>query len=408
LPVSAAPRVTAPHRSGQGRRFLLVTLPYGRFGRLLNQALRERGAEVRHMVFNAGDLIDGRGPGAAVFRGDLRAWRDRFPEVAAWATDLVVYGETRPQGRPALEAAGSRPVWVLENGYFRPDWVTVEAGGANAHSRLPRDPEAYRGWTGTAPEPEPVGPITRHLVAAVARYYLAEALGRPAFPHHRPPFEPAPWRQALGHARRWLRMRRLEEPTAAELRSRGPFFLVCLQREGDSQLLRHSDLKTNADFLARVLDDFARHAAPELRLVVKNHPLDPGAADLRALAQRLAATRGVEARVDFLEGGVLADLSRASRGLVVNNSTAALAALGFGAPVKVLGRAFFDLPGLTHQGPLSDFWADPRAPDADLFRRFRARVIAETQINGSFEGPRLIRRTAERVADRMIGGAPPV
>ena len=37
----------------------------------------------------------------------------------------------------------------------------------------------------------------------------------------------------------------------------------------------------------------------------------------------------------------LSQLCRASKGMVVNNSTAALSALGFGAPVKVLGKAFF-------------------------------------------------------------------
>jgi capsular polysaccharide export protein len=83
---------------------------------------------------------------------------------------------------------------------------------------------------------------------------------------------------------------------------------------------------------------------------------------------------------------------------VVNNSSAALAALGFGTPVKVLGRAFFDFEGLTHQGPLSGFWTRPTPPDGDLFLRFRAEVIARTQINGNFESPRWRVRTARAVA----------
>ena len=41
----------------------------------------------------------------------------------------------------ALEADRAHPlrVWVLENGYFRPDWITVEENGVNASSGLPRD-----------------------------------------------------------------------------------------------------------------------------------------------------------------------------------------------------------------------------------------------------------------------------
>ena len=38
---------------------------------------------------------------------------------------------------------------MLENGYFRPDWVTVERNGVNASSGLPRFREGY-----PAPAPE--------------------------------------------------------------------------------------------------------------------------------------------------------------------------------------------------------------------------------------------------------------
>lgn len=387
------------------RRFLLITLPYGRFGRLLNAALQARGADVRHMVFNAGDLIDRRGPGALIFRDSLEAWRAGFDDLTSAFTDLVVYGETRPYTHPALQRAGRAGprVWVLDQGYFRPDWVTVDRGGANAASSLPRRADAYAEPL-VAQEPERVGRVTRHLALAISRYYAAEALLRPLFPNHVMPFAASPARQGLAHVRRYLRLRRREEPSAAQIRSQGPFFLVCLQREGDSQLTRHSPYATNAAFLDAVMASFAAHGSSGDRLVVKNHPLEAGVIDLEAITHALADRYGLGDRVLFLEGGVLSALCRSSRGLVVNNSTAALAALGFGTAVKALGRAFFDFDGLTDPQRLEGFWRAPRAPDPVLFERFRAQVIARTQVNGSFEGPRLIRQTAERVADRLMLG----
>ena len=117
------------------------------------------------------------------------------------------------------------------------------------------------------------------------------------------------------------------------------------------------------------------------------------------MTRRLAVERGLTGRVDFIDGGNLAQLCRASRGMVVNNSSAALSALGFKTPVKVMGDAFFDFEGLTDQQGLDGFWREPKAPDADLFTRFRAHVIAWSQVNGNYHEPHAIARTAEGVAD---------
>ena len=385
------------------RRFLLVNLPYGPFGRELAEALRAKGAEVGHLIFNAGDVVSRRGPGAVEYRGTPEEWPATYRALAPKWTDVVVYGEGRWQARPAIETAGDAPkVWVLENGYFRPDWVTLERNGvAAASAALPRTARAYASYPADAPNPDPAGPITRPLVLAVAKYWLAERF-LPIFPRPHAGFDPPPWRQAVGHVWRWTRQRFQRPVRLRDVAAAGPYVLVCLQREGDSQLTRHSDFTTNAAFLEAVISDFARNAPIDLRLVVKNHPLDPGVVDQAASTRAIARRHAVGGRVGFIDGGAMAPLCRASRGLVVNNSSAALAALGFGTTVKVLGRAFFDFEGLTHQGPLAAFWSDPVGPDPELFQRFRAAVIARTQINGSFEGPRLRRRTAQRVADRMM------
>ena len=135
-----------------------------------------------------------------------------------------------------------------------------------------------------------------------------------------------------------------------------------------------------------------------MNLVIKAHPLDSGVIDMEAVVTRLAAARGLADRVLYLDGGVLAVLSRASRGMVVNNSSAALSALGFGTPVKVLGRAMFDMAGLTDQVPLDRFWSAPSPPDADLFARYRTWVLDHVQINGGFHGPKARRWTVRHLA----------
>lgn len=387
----------------RGRRFLIVTAPFGRFGRVLARALTYRGAEVSRMIFNAGDAVTWREAGGLRFDQSASHWPSRVLELARDYTDIIVFGEGGAYNQGVLAQVDrlDAAVWVLENGYFRPDWVTVERNGVNASSGLPRDASGYAAPTPALPVTRPVGKILPHHVINISLYHLATWLAGALYPRYRSPYTTPAWRQCVGHIGRYFKL--ILQPrgrlNAEAIEARGPFFIACLQREGDAQLLRYSRFSDNVGFLAEVMDSFARHAPSKVRLVVKNHPLDPGLINLAAVTRRLAAERGLSDRVDFIDGGNLAQLCRASQGMVVNNSSAALSALGFHTPVKVLGQAFFDFEGMTDQQPLDGFWRAPMAADAQLFTRFRAHVIARTQINGNYHEPRALVWTASAIVE---------
>jgi len=430
----------------QSRSFLIVTAPFGPFGRVLAAELEARGARVRRMIFNIGDLIYWRRKDGLAFDGDVRDWPAHLADLVAThgLTDLIVFGEGGPYNQAVLTqadalkalamstnnntwpslpaqaasargasgsgaASGGHPdprlrIWVLENGYFRPDWITVEQDGVNARSGLARHRSAY-----DPPIPEivparPVGRALPHHVANISLYHFLNFLVRPfVFRRYAQPYTTPAWLQCASHIRRYfgLMLRSSDESDAQVIRARGPFFIACLQREGDAQLLRYSAYADNTAFLAEVLGSFARTAPADARLVVKNHPLDPGLLDLRRMTRILAIERGIADRVDFIDGGNLAQLCRASSGMVVNNSSAALSALGFKTPVKVMGQAFFDIEGLTDPNPLDTFWTRPTPPDSDLFVRFRAHVINQTQVNGNYHEPKSLKPTAKAIAQRF-------
>ncbi|WP_306002329.1 capsular biosynthesis protein [Brevundimonas sp. C43] len=365
--------------------------------------LESRGAVINRMIFNAGDAMNWRRPGGLVFKDTARSWSDGLAHIVADFSDVIVFGEAGAYNRAVLAAADTlnARVWVLENGYFRPDWVTVERNGVNGSSALPRFRDGYPEPAPQLPEPVAVGKILPHHVANISAYHTVQVAGKAFFPNYTAPYVFSPLKQCLGHVRRYISLafRRPENCDADIIRDRGEFFIVCLQREGDAQLLRYSRYADNRAFLTAVITSFAAHASPEMRLVVKNHPLDPGLVNLRAVTMRLAQEHGLAGRVDFIDGGNLAALCRASRGMVVNNSSAALSALGFHTPVKVLGDAFFDFEGLTDQKPLDAFWCAPEAPDSALFTRFRAHVIAQSQVNGNYHEPHAIVPTAHGIAD---------
>lgn len=130
-----------------------------------------------------------------------------------------------------------------------------------------------------------------------------------------------------------------------------------------------------------VISSFSDNADQEDLLVIKAHPLDSGLGDHHQKLRSIARSLGVEKRVLFLEGGSLARLSRKAKGLVTINSTSGLQQ---NCPVVVLGKAVYDVEGLTHQGSLDSFWIAPQQPDEELLACFIKVLKGKALINGSF------------------------
>ena len=130
------------------RRFLFLQGPIGPFFSRLGQRLSRDGHAVHRINLHGGDRLFWRLPGALDYRGDGADWPQFFSEcVSHWhVTDLLLFGDCRPLHRAAIEVAAARGirVHVFEEGYLRPNWVTLEEGGVNANSSLERDPQRYR------------------------------------------------------------------------------------------------------------------------------------------------------------------------------------------------------------------------------------------------------------------------
>ncbi len=379
---------------GEPRRFLMVSAPFGPFARELAAALRTRGARCDRVILNAGDLLDWGAAHAFAYFGGAKGWADwlRALMVKEGVTDLLTYGDSNAYAAGAITVARrlGLPVHVLEQGYFRPDWVTLERDGVNGNSRLPHDNAWYLARAAETPEPDDqvVGRAMPWAVFWITRYHLAAYFGFPVFPRFRFGYQRSPALQATGHTARYVFRRLLVHGHAGRLRrmmsAPGPLFLALLQRPGDSQLWRHSEFESTADFLRHVVMSFAAHAPADARLMVRPHPLDPGLDPHERDLTRIAREAGVATRVAYVDDGKLHEILPDIAGAVCVNSTAGLAAIEFERPTIVLGRAIYDMLGLTHQGGLDRFWTAPEVPDAKLYLAFRKVVLAETQVNGAF------------------------
>lgn len=396
----------------QERHFLFVGAPFGPFSRLLAESLRAEGARCSRIILNAGDAADWGPRDAAPYRGHARAWPSW---IAAHfqrerVSDLIVYGDSNPYCVAAMRRARRLDVkiHVLEQGYFRPDWITLERDGVNGSSRLPRDPDYFRQMAKFMPETAHVGVgrIARAGVARIFAYHVLAYLGFPAYPHFRFAYPYSPLLQAAGHIRRYVLQHLLAGRTQGVLRAimsaDRPMYLAILQRPGDSQLVKHSSVKTVTDFIDQVLTSFAAHAPPKAQLVFKCHPLDHGLENHQAIIRRLATARGVGDRAIYLDGGDLPAIVRRSRGVISVNSTAGLVGIELERPTVVLGCATYDISGMTHQDGLDLFWTRPQAPDPEVFRAYRRLVMATTQINGAYSTARGIDLALPETLRRLL------
>ncbi len=372
------------------------------------------GQRIIRINFNGGDIFDWPGPDTIILREKAKDWPDFLVELISKneTTDLVTYGDCRPQLRAATKTARSMGVrcHVFEQGYIRPNFVTLEDFGVNGNSLLPKSPEWYIDLAGRLPRYTPIRPAPCSLYTMMGhsiRYNLAKFAAQPFFPYfrnHRPYSE---WKAV----RRWtfkiIRMKsqfeREQEFQRQFLASERKFFLCCLQLDCDYQIRFHSPFDNIISAIQTVLTSFSRNLPSGANLLVKGHPMELWPSQLEAFTLNLARQLGIENRVFFTSGGNLPVYVKASLGMVTVNSTAGLVSLDQNKPTIAIGKAIYDIPGISHGGELDSFWHDPAPPDSNLYSAFRRVLVHKTQINGCFDTRKGIRLALPTAIGRLMG-----
>jgi capsule polysaccharide modification protein KpsS len=385
---------------------LLLQGPAGPFFARVAAQLRAAGAQVTKVNFNGGEDLYYRGPEVVSFRRPLAEWPAFFEQLVRerGIDGVVLFGDCRPLHRAAIARAERLGVeiFVFEEGYLRPDFVTFERGGVNGHSSIPRDPSHFSGVETKAEEPNQ--PVKHAFIKSALHticYASAAALARHRYPHYQHHRDIRPLPQARlwfrGTVRRVLHTLRDRELAAQlERHELPPYFFVPLQVHLDSQL-QHSRYANVNEFIREVVETFAEHAPPDHVLLLKLHPMDRPYSDYSAEIEALRAKHHLGPRLLYADVINLPAALRGARGTIVINSTVGLSSLTHGTPVKCLGRAVYDLPGLTHQGSLAEFFTAPAPVDRTLYKGFRHWLLEQNQLNGSvwsrlFEDPSRLMR----------------
>jgi len=382
----------------EGKNVLLLQGPMGSFFKRVDLAIRKRGAKTFRIGLNAGDQFFSKKDNYTPYCDTQEKWENflyHFLNENA-IEKIFLFGDCRYYHRVAIDLSKKLglEIVVFEEGYIRPDFITMERYGVNNYSHIPRDRHFYEQLdtsslkTGTT---QPANSRYYRMGWSAATYYLLSVLLHykyPYYQHHRGLKLLDEIFFGLRNTARKYKYKITERTLPEKLfREKKKYYFVPLQTKDDFQVRAHSKFPTIEAFVKTVIHSFADYAPKNTHLVIKHHPLDRGRKDYKQDITTLAQALGVRERVLIIYDLHLPTCLKNAIGTITINSTVGISSLYHHTPTITLGRALYDIDGLTCKDMiLDDFWENNRPPERELFEKFSRYLVTQTQLNGSFYG----------------------
>ena len=381
-----------------GKNILFLQGPMGDFFKQLDSLFQKRGAKTYKIGFNAGDWYFSNKDNYIPFREKKEAWKAYIEKfLKRNKIDMIyLFGDCRYYQNQAITASLilDIDIFVFEEGYVRPHYITMEKFGVNDFSRIIRDPNFYLQQSNdeTIATPLHAKQSKFKMVYSATLYYLLSNIFTMKYPHYKHHRDFSARKEALFGIRGLLRKalytiteKKYLMQIEGELSKR--YFFVPLQTYNDFQILQHSQYGSIEKFIIEVLKSFAKHANKEDFLVFKHHPVDRGRRNHVLFIEEYAKKLHIANRILVFHDVHLPSCLKNAKGTVTINSTVGLSSLGHGIPTITLGNAIYDIEGLTCKDMnLKDFWKEPCPPNDTLYQKFTHYLIDTTQLNGSYYG----------------------
>lgn len=379
------------------KKVLLLQGPMGHFFKKFSHWLHQYRIDTYKINFNGGDRFFFAGePHSFDFTQQLDEFGTYIESfLLKYQIDSIVcFGDCRPAHRIAKDVAHKVNIkfFAFEEGYIRPNYITFEQDGVNFYSNF-----AQMLSINLNSKAIPIEPIkdTQNsywsMVCCAIIYYVLNLWCERSFEHYKHHRNLSTLQEFYSWIYSLLKriQHHIIEPLPFKIfiqQHSKQYYVFALQVHNDSQILIHSEFKNMEDYIEQVIESFVSNAEGSHHLVLKHHPMDRGYRNYRKLINELAKHYGVVGRLHYFCDIHLPTLLKHSLGMVAVNSTTVLQALYHHIPVKVLGYAMYDLPRLTNQYPLDDFWKDPGKVDDLYYQYFRSHLIHYSQLNGSYYG----------------------
>ena len=398
------------------KSFLLLQGPSGVFFYSLAKRLKSKGHMVHKIHFNWGDRLFWKNSVIAAdpFHARADKWERWFTNYITQRTitDIALYGDCRALHKKAIEIARANKitVHVFEEGYLRPNMVTLENDGVNANSPMLKSIKKTRDDINAYADKDiiqsdrNVGKPMRAQAWTTFIYYLAILCGGLFARQHNhrqfPPITEAYLWFTRFSMNEWRKYKSRQVYAEVE-RTKPSYFVFALQLSEDYQIREHSEFRSTAETIRTVMHSFAEFAPRDHMLIIKNHPLDNGKVNYGKIIRNIAEELSIEKRLLYVESGSLIHLLDNAAGLVCVNSTSGLQSIHRDIPTKILAPAIYNFSELVDTKPLDKFWKKPTRPQSEFYQNFRKYLLDKNQINGSFYSRKGLRIVIPKTVQKL-------
>ena len=383
----------------KNKNILFLQGPMGTFFKELDLYFRKYGANTFKITLNTSDWFFSNRDNTYPFKGKQEEWESFIEDFLKKKEidKIFLFGDCRFYQSNAIHIATKLKIdiFVFEEGYIRPDFITMERYGVNNFSKISRDAnfysnldEKYLKSTDTLPTyPQ----YSKMGFSSTLYYFIAYFLKNqyPYYIHHREIDVQKEFIWLCKNAFRKIKYKFTEQNLMQKITKElsKKYYFVPLQTYNDFQLIEHSRFTSVEEFIEEVLISFANNAPKEKFLIIKHHPVDRGRKNYEAFIHELSTKLNIENKIITVHDLHLPTCLKNAIGTITINSTVGISSLFHQIPTITLGDAIYDIAGLTSKNiMLDDFWYNYKKPDDVLFKKFRNYLIETTQLNGNFYG----------------------
>lgn len=283
-------------------------------------------------------------------------------------------------------------IFVFEEGYIRPNYITIEENGVNNNSNnFPKNGSFYKNLKLKKFDISKNiflknQSFNMHIYSIIYSIILfLFHFKYPYYEHHKNmnPFLQAFW--GIRSLFRKILYNFTEKKERNFINENKEYFLVPLQVYNDFQVISHSNFKNIKKMIEYVLTSYKKNNVNEY-LVFKHHPMDRGIKNYKKYIEKMVDNLEIDKdKVIYIHECNLPLFLKKAKGIITINSTVGISALYHHKPVKILGLANYNISNLTNKEYTLDlFWKKQYNPNIKILKNFYNYTLVKTQINGSF------------------------
>jgi capsular polysaccharide export protein len=386
----------------KNKNILFLQGPIGYFFKNLQDYFKTQGVNNIYQIgFNYGDEYFSKKENYIPFKEDINFRFEKYIKnfyIEKKIKTILLIGEYRLMHRIAIKVAKNLNIKIIvfEEGYIRPNFITMELNGVNANSNLKE--KFIKKWNKNKNKNKEIkinkindlnikkSKSNQYLYATI--YSILTYINHYKYKDYQHHKNLDPWINAFWGIRSYIRNKiySVTEKNFLNKIKDKKYFFIPLQIYNDFQVIEHSKYFNIEEFIEEVIKEFSKvDFTEETFLIFKHHPMGRGIKHYGNFINYCKNKYKVKC-IFYIHDVHLPTLLKNAKGVISINSTVGLSSLYHGKPTLLTGEnTMFDIEDISnYKKTYQEFFLNPQEPNKNKFNMLYNYIIQETQVYGDF------------------------